>query len=421
MVDQRVFGLNKSSGTDSGQVEGSCAAVRLIAYCGVLGAKSILDCPDKLKTFGDIFGLPKVSQSSIHNMISATTEDASREDAYAMAKMLQRDGMLKIKLENKKRKSVAVLHLDGSKVMTHYGVSGTFGGRINYSLDFVPCERGGQEIAKSLEICKRAKEKGIRIDIVTNDGIGYCREYYKELKSLGIDAFIRIRGDDKRNLQFIRDFEQALKMREILRMPAETLVAIYDDIKFTVTQLLDTDPVSKEPILVARIESEPVGKKLERLKRKEAKRKKKVGGEKEFHYAWEEDPEWEKMSEYKMTHYVETTATYLLPLDVLNIFVDHWTVEIHWRKVKRAYWSRNSYKKSAEGMVTLFISVCIGIAVAELIKHKVLLEDTDEVTEAGIIVLHIRPQEEKNWTLKRVRDYVNESARSRYFEIAAAA
>lgn len=410
-VNNEVFKMPSSSDTEN-EVKYLSDAVRIVSICSALGAKSVLDCPDTLQKFHRKFGLPNVSMSTIHNRIKMDGAENARKCSYGFARMLQKEKLTRIRLKNDFLPTPTVLHCDGSRVMTHYGVAGTFGGRINHTVDFEICERGAQEIEASLKIVQRAKEHGINVDIVTNDGIAYSYDYFEELGRLGIYYFIRLRGDDERNLCVIRHFEDALRLREIKHQEVRKFTITHDDIMFTVRQLVDIHPVTQKPVLIARIDSTPVGKKLQRLESKEKKRKHK---DDEFYYEWEEDPEWERMSEYAMTHYIETNALFLTPQDVLTIMIDHWTIETHWRKVKRSYWSRNSYKKDPEGAVVLFVSVSIGIAMTEAVKYGVLLVDLFVGIDVVENVLRMRFTAEKQWTLLRVRRYVNEVARSKYF------
>jgi len=397
MFDREVFNTDVKSDTESN-------VVRTISYSSALGATSIDDCPDTpYNSHKKILNLPDISSSTIHNRIAETTLDDARENAYRLAKVLQEKGMLSIKLRHPEV-SLTVLHLDGSKIFTHYGVSGTFGGQINYSLDFVPCERGGQEISASLEICKRANEKGIKLDIVTNDAIAYSHNYCKQLYNLGTHYFIRIRGDDERNLTSIEEFEHAVKLREVLRMHIPRKEIIYDDIKFTITYIDDVDPILKHPVRMVRIDSEPVGKKLERIREKDKKRKKK---KKDTQYGWEDEPTWEILSERKMTHYIKTSCVFLSFENILAIYIDHWTIETHWRKIKRAFWSRNSYKKDVENAAILYISVSIGIAITEMVRREMLMEFDPHLLEKKITVLYNRSYQEKRLSLKRVRKYIS--------------
>lgn len=418
-IDKKVFRLrekivttcpNSKRGRPSKQ---NGPIQRTIMLCGVTGAKSILDCEDKVKELGNILKMPKVSSSTLHNYIAETTPEQTREYSYAFARMLKEEGKIYTKLVNSFKPHVIALHCDGTKVMTHYGVSGTFGGMINYAPDFVPCDGPGQEPEKALEICQRAKSEGIPVDIVTMDAIGYNRNFFKDIKDIGTDYLVRVRSDDEREPEIIETFEHAIKMEGIFKIEPTQVVKIYGNIKFTVRAIYTTfkiDSKTEHSVIIARIDSEPI--KARKSKQKKKKKKKKTGAR-----GAEEETTWEKMQREPMTHYVITSAIYLAPIDILGICIEHWSIETLFRKIKRAFWSRNSYKKNIEEAITLFISVCMGIATTEMIKFDVLLSDEQEIIENLGVILPYRPQKIKRRTLGRVRNFANRISKSRYFKI----
>lgn len=257
-------------------------------------------------------GIKPISDSLIEKTSSGVHLQYLNEVFRMLYAHSKAKGLLKINLSNPTKPVVTVAHADGTYWMTHYFTFITLSGAIEQVLKLRWMANIGEEL-KQTQICvnQAIVEYGPGFcDILTLDGKYVDFGYLKNLPRYNIDYFVRIRGDDGRNLEIVRQIEHKICSNE-------------QDI--TIQEGIDLDMNCKYKVYRVRgISEKRLGQDILGMKIELTYMKGERKGEKETHYAF-------------------TSALYLAVEDLYIVRKCHWRIETLFRDLKREFWSRHAY------------------------------------------------------------------------------
>lgn len=279
-------------------------------------------------------GVAQVSDSLIQKALPGVSLKPLNDLLQMMYIQSQQRGLCKVKLSNPAKPLVKVAHIDGTQWMTHNWVFAALAGVVSQVLRMRWMANIGEELKEAQKLLfELIRELGPGFcDIVTFDGKHVDFGFLRQLPNYGSDYFIRLRGDDGRNLKIVAQIEAGAAKGN----------CCYEGIDYERGCSFKVWRV--EDIQEDRLGHQVVGVKIVLFFLKGAHK-----GKTETHYAF-------------------TSAVYLNEEDLYEVRKGHWDIETLFRTLKRQFWARHSYMKYPHEAGVLARLICLSLNIYELYR-----------------------------------------------------
>lgn len=328
----------------SGRRVGTGEVLRTILMGPLFSSTSLLETDVFSKTgISRKLHLRACSDSLMEERLHERVNSQLREISYSLHSKAKERGVFNFSLNNGYKDYARLIRIDGTFFMTHFFVMAVVTGKVRNFLDCELAASKGKEIPAAKELLRRIKEQlGYQpFDIASFDGLFFCYNLFELVKGgMGMDFLIRIKSDDKRQLEAIEEAERI--MREF-KKDVEMAKGIdpSGDYEYEAVRVKDIKlekcrfPLSVTKITYRKLKGENQGK--------------------------------------ERTTYNVTSANYLSLEDMVKISLSHWDVEQYFDQLKNDFYSRHSYMKDDEAATNLALLLGIAYNVLMLYEWEVIM------------------------------------------------
>lgn len=284
-------------------------------------------------------GLVPLSDALIEKVLPAIPLSIPHRELDDLYERAVAKGLCTLKLADSPRLWLRVGHVDGTYGLTHHFTFLTVSGSLELILRLREMANAGEELPSAKAMVREALRAHPFTfpDLVSFDGKYVDFAFLREMKGYHRDWLVRIRGDDGRNLDVVKQIRQKI---------AEGAAGI--------TSVSGIDLGSQRAYTLWRVEGihqDRYGHPL-------------VGFQVQVRYLKG------KRAGSEETHYGITSAEDLSARDLWAIRKSHWHIETLFRTLKREFWSRHSYLAGAHEAQGVGALVCLSLNLLALYRWE---------------------------------------------------
>lgn len=281
-------------------------------------------------------------------------------------------GLCTTRLTNPHRPTLQIGHADGTSFLGHFFSVLTASASVDLVAGLKEAPTAGDELSTTKALLREELRQNPFTfpELTTFDGKYVDFSFLREWKGYGKDFLVRVRGDDGRNLDLVRQIRQRIASG-----------------CSGVTQIQGVDLEANRAYRLVRVEGihdERYGRPLLGFEVTVRILKGKDAGREEVHDGF-------------------TSACDLSAQDLWTVRKSHWRIETLFRTLKREFWSRHGYLKGAHEAQVVGTLACVSLNLLELYDYERGIRKSGNVVPAAPGKLSLRQvQRELERTLVRL-------------------